>query len=344
MAIPTVEELRRAFRCLDDLNFPRTGRLPLVAARQWKPSWEKEAWRRFKSGLANIHEVAWPSFYLSREEREVRRVFLALTLGRVDDDLAQKSELACFYKDGARSGVPEWTLVHRYGRYVLRSHPSSSGEDWVYFGDDTLFLMNRGRELLALLPDRYRVLDLCCGGGGVGLGLPDFEGELLGVDLNSVAVELAERVAAAQDLTNYSYQCCDALAGLEGKFDLILGNPPTLSPALTGRDVFHATGSEDVLPELLEKVLGALKPSGRAVFTFFSELSDGCDLQWDRLKKLLDGRRGGHCYVRREYSLGVGRFLRHSALELKPVGENELVFEPLKSRGLQLPAVKSRQL
>lgn len=344
MAMPTVEELRKAFRFLDELDFPRTERLPLVAARQWKLSWEKEAWCRFKEGLANLHEVAWPGFYLSREDPMVRRLFLALTLGRTNEDLAQRPELACFYAGGAQSGVPRWTLVHRFGRYVLRSHPALSGEDWVYFGDDTLFLMNRSRELLKLLPGSGRVLDLCCGGGGVGLGLPGFEGELLGVDLNSVAIELAKRTAGAQDLTNYSYQCCDALEGLEGEFDLIFGNPPTLSPTLTGRDVFHATGSEDVLPDLMERVLVALNPKGRAVFTFFSELSDGRDLQWERLKELLKGRRGCHCYVRREYPLGGGRALRHSALELRPEGEDEQLFESLKSRGIQLPAVKKRQL
>ena len=344
MGIPTVEELRSAFRYLDELDFPRTGRLPLVAARQWKPSWEKEAWRRFKSGLANIHEVAWPRFYLARVEPQVRQLFLALTLGRADDDFARRPELACFYAGGTESGVPEWTVIHRFGRYILRSHPASSGEDWVYFGDDTLFLMERSRELLKLLSDSCRALDLCCGGGGVGLGLPDFEGDLLGVDLNSPAIELADATARAQGLANYRYKSCDALEGLAGEFELIFGNPPTLSPSLTGRDVFHATGSDDVLPELLEKVLVSLKPTGRAVFTFFSELKDGRDLQWERLKTLLEGRRGCHCYVRREYPLGEGRYLRHSAMELSPAGENELLFEPLQNRGVQLPAVKSRQL
>ena len=178
----------------------------------------------------------------------------------------------------------------------------------------------------------------------MGLGLPDFEGELLGIDLNSPAIELAAGTARAQGLAKYEYRCCDALEGLEGEFELIFGNPPTLSPSLTGRDVFHATGSDEVLPELLEKVLNSLKPTGRAVFTFFSQLQGGRDPQWERLKKLLKGRRGCHCYVRREYPIGGGGALRHSALELAPTGENEQIFKPLKRRGIQLPAVTSRQL
>ncbi|MCA9778826.1 MAG: methyltransferase [Candidatus Eremiobacteraeota bacterium] len=341
MSVPTVEELREAFCCLDELEFFRTGRLPLVAARQWRPAWEKEAWRRFNEGLANVHEVAWPRFYLSREGSETRRLFLSLTLGREDERVAKRPALSCFFRRGV---LPEWTVVHRFGRYVLRSHPDLDGEDWVYFGDDTLFLMERSRALLNRMDAPCRCLDLCCGGGGVGLALPEFEGSLLGVDLNSTAVSLAENTALAQNLANYRYQCCDALQGLEGEFDLIFGNPPTLSPVLTGRDVFHATGSDDVLPLLLEKILNALTTTGRAVLTFFSEVRGGRDTQWERLEKLLVGRRGFHCYSRREYPLGTGRFLRHSALELQPLGQDEHVFEPLEYRGIQLPAVKQRQL
>ena len=341
MSVPTVEELREAFRCLDELEFYRTGRLPLVAARQWRPAWEREAWRRFREGLANVHEVAWPRFYLAREESETRRLFLSLTLGREDEVLAKRPELSSLYATG---GSPEWTVVHRFGRYVLRSHPDLDGEDWVYFGDDTLFLMERSRALLSRMDAPCRCLDLCCGGGGVGLALPGFEGSLLGVDLNSTAVRLAENTALAQNLSNYRYQCCDALQGLEGEFDLIFGNPPTLSPILTGRDVFHATGTDDVLPNLLEKILQALTARGRAVLTFFSEVRDGGDTQWERLGRLLAGRRGFYCYSRREYPLGTGRFLRHSALELQPLGQVEQVFEPLKHRGVQLPAVRQRQL
>ncbi|MFA5507757.1 MAG: methyltransferase [Vulcanimicrobiota bacterium] len=340
-AIPSLEELRTAFAFLDSHGFARTARIPMVAARQWKPGWEWAAWRRFRSRRANIHEVAFPHLYFQLEEPEVQRLFAALTLGRRDLELGRHQELQGLCQGQAQ---PSWTVLHRFGRYVLRSHPEGSGKDWVYFGDDTLFLMQRSRELLASLKGPVRCLDLCCGGGGVGLALPSFEGTLMGIDLNPTAVGLAQATAAAQGLSHYQYCCLDLMEGLRGEFELIFGNPPTLSPLLTGKDVFHATGDEDVLPNLLEKVLTALTPKGRAVFTFFSEAERGKDAQWDRLRELLTGKRGFRCYARREYPLGAGRYLRHSALELNPLGDESAQFEPLGGRGAQLPGVKARQL
>jgi SAM-dependent methyltransferase len=315
----------------------------LVAARQWRPTWEKQAFQRFREGLSNIHEVGLPKLYLSLVPSQTRKLFRALTLGWPDPELAGRDELQSLY-EGGREKRPLWTVVYRFERFILRSHPEGEGDDWVYFGDDTLFLMHRSRELMDRLAGPISCLDLCCGGGGVGFALPPFEGELLGVDLNKTAVDLAQSVAHAQGLENYEYRCADALDGLSGQFDLIFGNPPTLSPALTGRDVFHATGDADVLPELLEHVLQCLTSQGRALFTFFSQVEGERDQQWERLGKLLKGKRGFRCYARREYPLGSGRRLRHSALELKPQGEHDAEFEPMPFRGVQLPGVGWRRV
>jgi SAM-dependent methyltransferase len=343
MMVPSTDDLSEAFRHLTSLGFAATERIPLVAARQWRPSWERQAFRRFLRRMSNVDEVGLPGFYLAMESHRTRRLYRALTLGRADPELAASDELKPLYQ-GGQEARPFWTVVHRFGRFVVRSHPSSEGRDWVYFGDDTLFLMRRSRELMALLNGPRNCLDLCCGGGGVGLALPPFQGELLGVDLNGTAIELAQGVARAQGLENYHYRCTDAAEGLTGQFDLIFGNPPTLSPALTGRDVFHATGNENVLPELLEHVLPSLTDRGMALFTFFSQVEGDRDEQWERLGKLLKGRRGFKCYARREYPLGSGKRLRHSALELMPRGTDDAVFEPLDFSGIQLPGVAWRKV
>lgn len=338
----STQSLREAFHYLDGCGFAETARIPLVAARQWRLRWEAEAIQRFRGNLANVHEVALPGFYLALESRKTRRLYRALTLGLPDSELAGQAELQALYA-GGRSHRPLWTVISRFGRFIVRSHPDREGRDWVYFGDDTLFLMRRARELMQRLTAPLKCLDLCCGGGGVGLALPEFEGELLGVDLNQTAVELAQRVAEAQELENYRYRCTDALQGLCGEFDLIVGNPPTLSPELTGREVFHATGADDVLHELLEHVLESLTDRGTALLTFFSQVEEGRDKQWERLEKFLAGRRGFRCYVRREYPLGRGRRLRHSALELHPRGEDDALFQPLRHKGIQLPGVSWRK-
>ena len=76
------DALKECFDFLDSRDFHKTGRLPLVASRQWKPSWEAEAFRRFRKGLPNLQEVAWPSFYLGAVSSRERELFRAVTLPR----------------------------------------------------------------------------------------------------------------------------------------------------------------------------------------------------------------------------------------------------------------------
>lgn len=234
----------------------------------------------------------------------------------------------------------------RFERYIVRSHPSVEGRDQVYLGDDTLFLMEGGRELLHRLQKEIEgplcCLDLCCGGGGVGLALPDFDGELLGVDLNPVAIDLAQTVAESQGLS-HRYRCFDINEGIPGRYHLVLGNPPTLSSEFTGRDVFYATGTVDMFCQTLESVLEVLHPKGRALFTFFSSRSGTDDPSWDRVGEVLRGRRGFRCRARREYPIDAGHVLRHNALELMPAGDLTEEFVPIEPGGVQLPALAWRR-
>lgn len=334
----TVEALSSIFSYLEEAGFHQTQRLPLVAARQWSWAWEREAWKRFAEGEPNLGEVAWPALYWSLVPRWERELHRRLTLGRPDKNWQRPEELSPLFPDGCS---PRFCVLSRFGRFVLRHHPHYSGEDFVYFGDDTLHLMEHSRRLLQIVGQQVseplRCLDLCCGGGGVGLALPEFEGEVLGIDLNPLAVELAAKTAQAQGLLNYSYQCQDVAGGLPGSFHLIFGNPPTLSPSLTGKDVFHATGTWEAFEHLLGLVLESLLPQGRAVFTLFSEWAAGRDEAWDSLGRFLAGKRGFTYTVRREFPLGAGRSLRHCVVELSPESQTEQVFVPLPKGCFLLP-------
>lgn len=338
------ETLGRAFAYLSALEFHRTGRLPLVAARQWKWSWEREAWRRFQAGRSNVSEVAWPKLYWTLEDSSLRALFCALTLGRPEKGWEPPEPLRFLFTNPGR---PLYSLISRFGRFILRSHPEDEGHDFVYFGDDTLYLMERSRDLLKLLlgsgVEQPCCLDLCCGGGGVGLALPPFEGELLGVDLNSHAIELARTTAQAQNLVNYRYRCMDTSEGLEGRFHLVFGNPPTLSSQLTGSDVFHATGTWTQFEALLDSVLGALHPRGRAVFTLFSQRTEGHDPAFSALEKRLKGERGFLYSVRRVFPLKGGTELCHCALELLPRGEIAAHYIPLKGPAFRLGGLSWRR-
>ena len=352
------EELKGLFAYLDREGFAASQRLPLVASRQWWPGGEMESWRRFRRGDPNLHEVAVPAWDWAAHGKQNRSLFERLTLGRAANGWSRPDEVEVLFDRAVPNGwnldfssvdeaSPLWTVVARFGRYILRSHPAMAGDHFVYFGDDTLFLMEQCRRLLAELQQegtqRVRCLDLCCGGGGVGLSLPIFQGELQGLDLNPAAVALASSTARAQGLSHYNYECSDILEGLSGEYDLIFGNPPTLDPKLTGQDVFYATGSLDVLASILESCLTALSERGRAAMTVFSAVRDGRDETLDVVRKVLGERRGLTYRVRREFALREGLKLRHALLVLKPLRDTSQEVVPLAKPGWNLPGLSWRR-
>jgi ribosomal protein L3 glutamine methyltransferase len=79
-----------------------------------------------------------------------------------------------------------------------------------------------------------RILDLCCGSGCLGLlaalALPDAEVVLADVSADALAV--AERNIARHDLADrVTWVASDGFAAVEGRFDLILCNPPYVDAA-----------------------------------------------------------------------------------------------------------------
>jgi SAM-dependent methyltransferase len=347
MELPPAEELTRAFAWLEGSGFGQTSRLPLFAARHWSPAMELRARARYRQGLCNFEEVAVPRWYWAGLQSSIRALFGSLTLG-FSAAGRQPAELACLMQ---AQGAARWRVVRRFSRYVLHSPAEVTDDGMVYFGDDTLFLMHGARELLARLARPVRVLDLCCGGGGVGLALPRFEGELVGVDVNPVAVSLATLAAAAQGLKSYFYVCGDMALAWQGTYDLVVGNPPTLPPELGGRHTLYATGDSARLLDMLERLLAILSAPGRALLTVFSRADGTGEKAFDPLRAALPsvlGKRPWRYTVRRQFPLGTGQWLRHVALELGPSTEGKNPDPPERfvdatRGGFQLPGLAWRR-
>ena len=89
--------------------------------------------------------------------------------------------------------------------------------------------LDRGTEVLlkALPPMSGRALDLGCGWGAVGVSLAAREPglEVVMTDINARAVELARRNLAANGLRAEVVQG-DGFESVQGKFDVIVSNPP----------------------------------------------------------------------------------------------------------------------
>ncbi|MBU3695094.1 MAG: peptide chain release factor N(5)-glutamine methyltransferase [Rhodocyclaceae bacterium] len=88
---------------------------------------------------------------------------------------------------------------------------------------------------LALLPDgkAARVLDLGTGSGcvAISIALARPRAEVVGVDASSAALRVAQSNAEALGASNVRFVVSDWYAAVEGRFDLIVSNPPYIAAA-----------------------------------------------------------------------------------------------------------------
>ena len=92
-------------------------------------------------------------------------------------------------------------------------------------------------EVLKELHDGMRVLDMCTGSGCILLSLLHYSNDCqgLGVDLSGAALEVAERNAAkllnAEKADRVHFLQSDLFEKVEGKFEIIVSNPPYIASA-----------------------------------------------------------------------------------------------------------------
>lgn len=158
-----------------------------------------------------------------------------------------------------------WTIDLAVGPGVLIPRPDS----------ETLIEV-----ALAWFGDRApkRILDLGTGPGTLLLAAlaewPDAEG--LGIDASEVALDYARRNAATLDMASRAdFRRGDWTAGLEGRFDLILANPPyigtdeKLPPQVRDHEpaaaLFAGTDGLDDYRRIVPALPGLLAPGGAAV-------------------------------------------------------------------------------
>ena len=77
------------------------------------------------------------------------------------------------------------------------------------------------------------VLDLCCGSGAIGLAIASERefATILATDVSSAALEIAAENRQKHELTNVKFLVSDLFTHVEGRFDLIVSNPPYIPSA-----------------------------------------------------------------------------------------------------------------
>ena len=182
------------------------------------------------------------------------------------------------------------------GRLFLHSAYPTSEEDAVFLGPDSYrFADLIAAELTARpLAGGARIVDIGVG-GGVGLvtaaGLcPD--AVLVATDPNPQALRLAAINAAAARFVLQTHET-SGLTGVDGRFDLLLLNPPYIVDA-DERTYRHGGGMHggQLSLDLATEALGRLAPGGRLILYTGSAIVDGRDALGDALAA---AARAGGC-------------------------------------------------
>jgi len=112
-----------------------------------------------------------------------------------------------------------------------------------------------------------RVLDLGCGSGVGAVFCAPKASELLAVDINPSAVKNTAENCRLNGLDNVTVKQSDMFSGVNGKFDLILANPPYLEADFADKDKQFAT-SVRYLPMLFAQVGEHLADNGRLLIQY----------------------------------------------------------------------------
>lgn len=115
--------------------------------------------------------------------------------------------------------------------------------------------------------DGDRVLDLGCGTGVGSVFCASKAREIVAVDISAQAVTNARRNFERHGVTNATASQSDMFDNVEGKFDLILANPPYVEADFEGEEEQFAT-SVRYLPALFANLDDHLAQDGRLLIQF----------------------------------------------------------------------------
>ncbi|MBF0107053.1 MAG: methyltransferase domain-containing protein [Deltaproteobacteria bacterium] len=112
-----------------------------------------------------------------------------------------------------------------------------------------------------------RVLDLGCGSGITTAFAAKVAKEVVAVDISERAIKNARENCAVLNCKNVEFKKSDMFSNVDGKFNVILSNPPYLSTDLKGDDRQFVT-SVKYLPTLFSKVSEHLEDNGTLLVQF----------------------------------------------------------------------------
>jgi methylase of polypeptide subunit release factors len=163
----------------------------------------------------------------------------------------------------------------------LHSAFPTTASDAVFFGPDTYRFARAIRSHLTAHPRHLdRVLDLGCGSGAGGVVVAKGSSctELLLTDINDAALRLARVNADTAGLVKARTVHSDLFSSIEGRFDLIVANPPYLNDPLE-RAYRHGGGElgSGLSLRIVQAAAESLSPGGVLLLYTGSPMIRGVD-------------------------------------------------------------------
>ena len=143
------------------------------------------------------------------------------------------------YFQAIEKRMTHYPLQYIVGEWEFMGLPFKVNENVLIPRQDTEVLVE---EVMKNLHDGFRILDLCTGSGCILLSLLHYSNDCSGVgaDLSEEALEVARKNAEQLGESSALFVQGDLFAPVEGKFEIIVSNPPYIC--------------SDVIPTLMEEV------------------------------------------------------------------------------------------
>jgi len=182
----------------------------------------------------------------------------------------------------------------------LHSSFPTVAADAVFFGPDTYRFVKAIRSHMAANPLGVgRVLDIGCGSGAAGIVIAKkcSTCEVLMTDVNEAALQMSRINSNFAGTNNCLSIDSDLFERVDGKFDLIVSNPPYLNDPLE-RKYRHGGGilGSELSKKIVETSLSRLAPLGTLLLYTGSPIIDGVDAFYGAVKKLLSQKSFGWSY------------------------------------------------
>jgi SAM-dependent methyltransferase len=179
-----------------------------------------------------------------------------------------------FYRSSVRfSSIGDLLFVHS-------AYPSTA-TDSVFFGPDTVRFVNLiYRYLAACTQPVERAVDIGCGAGpgGIAIARACPSAAVSNLDINETALRFARVNASLNGASNVKTLRSDILRDVDGRFDLIVSNPPYLiDPRM--RAYRHGGGNygEGLSVDILKQAVPRLSAKGTLILYTGSAIRNGRD-------------------------------------------------------------------